>query len=316
MKNHQDDNDSSDNDSSEDDNMCPVGSFMKYKHDLNSKCNRLFQRQSILKNSTQWSEASPLGHNKIDDAELISKGKPLSQILQSFLRATSVHLLDSVGKFANRRIMSVTGHKAETSLKTYTGYTGEKIKQSMSDTISQGFRCSSHGSLKSNDAKQQEFFTEKVCVNTCITKDYKENEYSKKDETFINVNDVALFPLTDSQENTLLNEIPEDNFDQIVQEMDFESFNRETSRKKLSTKNNYLFPIWCNNANIMRQIFPDKKVQRQKSCKKKILPIGSHNTTQIGSIHKQTYLSGQIVHVLILNTQTKTNGNLSLKERL
>ncbi|KAJ8318360.1 hypothetical protein KUTeg_003451 [Tegillarca granosa] len=46
-KNHQDDNDSS-----EDDNMCPVGSFMKNKRHLNSKCNILFQRPSIRKNAT------------------------------------------------------------------------------------------------------------------------------------------------------------------------------------------------------------------------------------------------------------------------
>ena len=38
------------------------------------------------------------------------------------LRATSVHILDSA-QFPSRHIMTVTGHKAETSLKTYTGYT-------------------------------------------------------------------------------------------------------------------------------------------------------------------------------------------------
>ncbi|KAJ8318361.1 hypothetical protein KUTeg_003452 [Tegillarca granosa] len=64
---------------------------------------------------------------------LSAKAKLSRRYCNHYLRATSVHL----------HIMSVAGHKAETSLKTYyTGYTGEQIKQSMSDTISQGFRCS------------------------------------------------------------------------------------------------------------------------------------------------------------------------------
>ena len=49
------------------------------------------------------------------------------------LRATTVHVLDAA-QFPGRHIMTVTGHKSETSLKTYTGYTTEKTKQMMSDT--------------------------------------------------------------------------------------------------------------------------------------------------------------------------------------
>jgi hypothetical protein len=42
----------------------------------------------------------------------------------------------------------VTGHKSETSLKTYTGYTTEKTKQMMSDTISEAVGRKSKSSLK------------------------------------------------------------------------------------------------------------------------------------------------------------------------
>ena len=38
---------------------------------------------------------------------------------------TSVHILDAT-QISTRHIMSVTGHKAETSLKTYTGHTNNK----------------------------------------------------------------------------------------------------------------------------------------------------------------------------------------------
>ena len=50
------------------------------------------------------------------------------------LRATTVHVLD-VAQFPSRHIMSVTGHKSENSLKTYTGQTSEETKKRMSDTL-------------------------------------------------------------------------------------------------------------------------------------------------------------------------------------
>ena len=58
------------------------------------------------------------------------------------LRATSVHVLDSA-QVPTRHIMSVTGHKSENSLKTYTGHTDSKAKKFMSHTISKslGILC-------------------------------------------------------------------------------------------------------------------------------------------------------------------------------
>jgi hypothetical protein len=47
----------------------------------------------------------------------------------------------SSSRFPDRHIMSVTGHMAESSLKTYTGYTDSKTKQKMSETEMQSF-CS------------------------------------------------------------------------------------------------------------------------------------------------------------------------------
>ena len=43
------------------------------------------------------------------------------------LRATSIHLLDA-GNIPTRHIMSVTGHKAKSSLKSYTGHTDNNTK--------------------------------------------------------------------------------------------------------------------------------------------------------------------------------------------
>ena len=50
------------------------------------------------------------------------------------LRATSVHILDAA-QIPSRHIMSVTGHKAEASLKTYSGHTDTDTKKLMSHTI-------------------------------------------------------------------------------------------------------------------------------------------------------------------------------------
>ena len=131
--------------------MCPVKSFMKYKEHLNSKCDRLFQRpnKKFSPNCARWYDNAPLGHNSLGEMmPNISQKAGLSRRYTNHsLHATSVHLLDSIGKYASRHIMTVTGHKSETSLKTYTGYTDSKIKRSMSDTIS--------GSLRSESPKRK-----------------------------------------------------------------------------------------------------------------------------------------------------------------
>ena len=52
------------------------------------------------------------------------------------LRATSVYLLDAAN-IPTRHIMSVTGHKAESSLKTYTGHTDNNTKKLVSNIITE-----------------------------------------------------------------------------------------------------------------------------------------------------------------------------------
>ena len=57
-----------------------------------------------------------------------------SQMAKHSLRATTVTILDHAG-FANRDIMSVTGHKSESLLKNYAR-TSHKRKKEMSEIIS------------------------------------------------------------------------------------------------------------------------------------------------------------------------------------
>lgn len=178
--------------------MCPVKSFMKYKKHLNSKCDKLFQKPNkrFSPICARWYDNAPLGQNPLGEMmPNISQKAGLSRRYTNYsLRATSVYLLDSIGKYANRHIMTVTGHKSETSLKTYTGYTDSKIKRSMSDTIS--------GSLRSESPKREKL----------VLKD------SNVSETDITLDDVKLTlePLTNSQYNTLLGDL-DDEFDNLTQ---------------------------------------------------------------------------------------------------
>lgn len=72
----------------------------------------------------------------------ISKSAGLSRRYTHYsLRSTTVHKLDSTcNQFAGRHITSITGHKSETSLTTYTGYSASNIKRKMSDTITDSLR--------------------------------------------------------------------------------------------------------------------------------------------------------------------------------
>ena len=84
-----------------------------------------------------------MGHNMIGNImPKLSEKAGLSLCYTNHsLRATSVNILDNVGNFTSRHIMTVTGHKSEASLKTYSRYTGESIKRKMSDTLSDSLRA-------------------------------------------------------------------------------------------------------------------------------------------------------------------------------
>ena len=60
---------------------------------------------------------------------LSQKASPSQKDTNHSLRTTSVPILDAT-QIPTRHIMSVTGHKAETSLKTYTGHTNNKKNMS------------------------------------------------------------------------------------------------------------------------------------------------------------------------------------------
>lgn len=109
---------------------CPVRSFVKYIRRLNPKCFKLFQQSRSYPKEGVYFDNIPLGHNRLGQLmSEISKVVKLSKIYTNHsCRATTVHVLDEAN-VPSRHIMTVTGHRSETSLKTYSGKTCDKTKK-------------------------------------------------------------------------------------------------------------------------------------------------------------------------------------------
>ena len=111
------------------DPKCPVQSMDVYVSKLNPKCDAFFQRprKQIAEGDLVWYD------NQVVNM-LGSKMKSLSRQAQSSkdytnhsIHATSVTILDH-GGFEARHIMCVSGHKSESSIRSYASKTSDEIK--------------------------------------------------------------------------------------------------------------------------------------------------------------------------------------------
>ena len=118
--------------------MCPVASFEKYLNKLHPACPALFQhpKTSFTDQDLSWFENRPMGKNHL--AEMmpqISKHGGLSQRFTNHcVRATMITTLSHVG-FEARHIMTISGHKNESSIRSYCSDTTAEQKRQMSDAI-------------------------------------------------------------------------------------------------------------------------------------------------------------------------------------
>lgn len=165
-----------------DSNRCPVRSFVKLVKRLNPKCDRLFKKARLLPKDGVYFDNVPLGHNKLGSfMSEISKKAGLSIIYTNHsCRATTVRVLDAA-QIPSRHIMTVTGHKSESSLKTYSGITDENTKQIMSEKISERIRGK------------------------------YENEGKNRNSLEIISPNFNLLPLTNSQEDSLMEDLLNNN---------------------------------------------------------------------------------------------------------
>jgi hypothetical protein len=95
-----------------------------------------------------------------------------------------VHVLDA-GNIAGRHIISATGHKSESSLKTYTGYTSNKTKKTMSSIVSGSLKSSVPATNRTADVKRE-------------VEDLNNNNDTDLPDYQLNTNHLDLVPLTNT----------------------------------------------------------------------------------------------------------------------
>jgi hypothetical protein len=120
--------------------LCPVTSFEKYMQKLNRDVDCFWQKPNNhfdLKKNTVWYVKVPLGKNILGDKmKTLSKLAGLSITYTNHcLRATCITTLDKQG-FEARQIMSVSGQKSETSIRSYSRHVSEQKKREMSLALS------------------------------------------------------------------------------------------------------------------------------------------------------------------------------------
>lgn len=116
---------------------CPVQIFVKYLSKRNPNCSALFQtpRNSFDQEDEVWYENRPLGKNRLGSMMVeISKRAQLSRTYTNHcIRATTISALSHKG-FEARHIMTVFGHRNETSVKSYVRETTSEQKRQMSSS--------------------------------------------------------------------------------------------------------------------------------------------------------------------------------------
>jgi hypothetical protein len=120
--------------------------------------------EAFEQTSDIWYFGAPLGKNTLSRMmSTISRQAGLSKIYTNHcLRATSITKLDRNG-FEARHIMRASGHKSESSIRSYSTHLSEEQQRDMSDCLSKPFsNRKENATLNStsvmNDLSEQELF--------------------------------------------------------------------------------------------------------------------------------------------------------------
>ena len=140
-KNHQDDDGESQGGqmhSVAGSSRCPVKNLKKYLRKLNPMCEYMWQRPKVQVSDADdvWFDNAPVGKNTLESMtkKICEDAGCSKKYTNHSLRATSITILDHAG-YASRHIMTVSGHRSETSIKNYSR-TSEQQKVDMSKTLS------------------------------------------------------------------------------------------------------------------------------------------------------------------------------------
>lgn len=120
--------------------LCPVVSFEKYISHLNPKNEYFFPRRSkktVKESDSVWYDNMVVGQRMLGDKmKTLSISAELSYMYTNqSIRATTITILDECG-YEARHIMAVSGHKSESSIRSYAAQTSLRKKKKMSETLS------------------------------------------------------------------------------------------------------------------------------------------------------------------------------------
>ena len=118
--------------------LCPVKSFELYLSKLHPDLEFLWQRPKckVDENDSCWYQKSPIGKNTIGSfMKKLSNTVGLSrQYTNHSIRTTAVTVLDH-SSFEARHIMRVSGHKSESSIRSYSRRLPENKQREISDVL-------------------------------------------------------------------------------------------------------------------------------------------------------------------------------------
>ena len=118
---------------------CPVKSFEKYISKLNPRNNYLWHRpqDSFDPEDAVWYGNQALGKNTLGTmtSTISQRAKLSKRYTNHSIRATCITRLDDAG-FESRKLMRISGHRSEMSLKSYSSRLSVQDKRIISDTLS------------------------------------------------------------------------------------------------------------------------------------------------------------------------------------
>lgn len=119
--------------------FCPVLSFEKYVSRLNPKNEYLFQRpkKAVDESDEVWYDNMVVGQRTLGDKmkKLSIEAKLSCVYTNHSIRATTITILDECG-YEARHIMALSGHRSESSIRSYASQTSLSTKRKMSETLS------------------------------------------------------------------------------------------------------------------------------------------------------------------------------------
>lgn len=182
--------------------FCPVASFEKYIEHSNPNNEFLFLRPKKKTDNEIWYDNMVVGERMLGNKmKEISTEAELSHIYTNHsIRATSITLLDKAG-FEARHIMTVSGHRNESSIRSYSK-TDEVTKEKMSKQVTAFARDVGRETESSADSLSNTVLERTAALSPLLSNSQEE----------ILLRDLPSPLLSNSQEETLLRDIRYEHF--------------------------------------------------------------------------------------------------------